>query len=451
LSELRTRVEAALTAVDARDGAIQALVPEEGRRERLLREAERLESRFPDPEERPALFGVLVGVKDIFRVAGLPTRAGSTLPEALFEGPEAPCVTALREAGALILGKTHTTEFAYFEPGPTRNPRALDHTPGGSSSGSAAAVAAGYCDVALGSQTVGSVIRPAAFCGVVGFKPTYDRISREGVIPFSPSMDHVGLLASAAITMMPTASWVLREWEPAAVFRPQPVLGVPVGPYLEQASRAALAAYRRQIDLLQDHGYDVRDVPALPDIDAVNRRHRRIIAAEMAAVHALWYPAFAERYRPRTAAIIREGQAVIAEEAGELAESLANIAARADEVRRGRVPPDAEQARAKMEAVLRERFGGAMPALRDELQGRMAEARIDVWVCPAATGPAPKGLHSTGDPAMNLPWTHAGMPAVTVPAGTADNGLPFGLQLVAAAGGDEALLRFAAEIELLGW
>src|SRR3970040_1828025 len=175
-----------------REAEVRAFVPEESRFERLRREAKALLSRFPDSGERPPMFGVLIGVKDIFRVGGFPTRAGSRLPAEVFEGPEAEPVKKLKAAGTLVLGKTVTTEFAYFAPGPTRNPHNLAHTPGGSSSGSAAAVAAGLAPLARGPQTIGSIVRPAAFCGVVGFKPSFGRISTEGVIPLSPSLDHVG-------------------------------------------------------------------------------------------------------------------------------------------------------------------------------------------------------------------------------------------------------------------
>ncbi|MEP7357446.1 MAG: amidase, partial [Anaerolineales bacterium] len=168
--------------------SIHAFMPGIERFARLRGEAEALEKRWPAPAGRPPLFGVAVGVKDIMRVDGLPTTAGSQLPPEEFEGPESACVSLLRAAGALMVGKTVSTEFAYFGPGPTRNPRNIDHTPGGSSSGSAAAVAAGLAPLTLGTQTVGSLIRPAAFCGVVGYKPSYDRISKKDVIPLSPSL-----------------------------------------------------------------------------------------------------------------------------------------------------------------------------------------------------------------------------------------------------------------------
>ncbi len=159
-----------------REPEVRAFLPEEGRFDRLRREAAALEARWPDPERRPPLFGVLAGVKDIFHVDGFETGGGSRLPPEVLRGPEAASVTTLRAAGALILGKAVSTEFAYFAPGPTRNPWNPEHTPGGSSSGSAAAVGAGLAPLALGTQTIGSIIRPAAFCGAVGYKPSYERI-----------------------------------------------------------------------------------------------------------------------------------------------------------------------------------------------------------------------------------------------------------------------------------
>src|SRR5438045_4726980 len=195
--DLLTYIDEACNRIDAAEPLIHALLPEQDRRQRLLTEAEALQKRFPEPASRPPLFGILLGVKDIFRVAGFPTQAGSQLPAELFDGPEAASVTLLRNTGALILGKTISAEFAWIEPGPTRNPHNLDHTPGGSSSGSAAAVAAGFCPLALGSQTVGSVIRPAAFCGVVGFKPSYGRISTDGMVFCSSSLDTIGFFTGA--------------------------------------------------------------------------------------------------------------------------------------------------------------------------------------------------------------------------------------------------------------
>jgi Asp-tRNA(Asn)/Glu-tRNA(Gln) amidotransferase A subunit family amidase len=400
-------IEEVCQRIEAVEPHIAALLPEPGRRERLLREARELEARYPDPASRPPLFGALVGVKDIIHVEGFVTRAGSAVPPELFAGPEAACIAPLRAAGALILGKTVTTEFAGFEQNGTRNPHNPAHTPGGSSSGSAAAVAAGYCPLALGSQTVGSVIRPAAFCGVVGYKPTYDRIPTRGIVYYSESVDTVGLFTQDVAGMALAASVLCREWRSATPER-RPVLAVPEGAYLQQASEEGLAALARQIATLEGAEYTVKHIPALDDIAAIAERHGWMNQAEAAAVHRDWYAAHAEKYRPVTKSVIEAGMAITPEQLQMGRESRARV--------------------------------------RQQLEGLMDEHGVDLWVCPPAPGPAPEGIASTGNPAMNLPWTHTGMPAVTVPAGRAANGLPLGLQCVARSGADESLLAWAAPI-----
>src|SRR3990172_144057 len=242
---------------ETREASVLAFVPEENRFARLHNEAEALVSRFPDPEKRPPLFGLLVGVKDNFHVEGLVTQAGCRLPLADLQGDEAESVTRLKTAGALIMGKTVTTEFAYFSPGPTRNPYNPAHTPGGSSSGSAAAVGAGLCPLSLGTQTIGSIIRPAAYCGTVAFKPTYDRISRIGVIPLSPSLDHVGFFTQDISTAKRVASSLYKDWDESVSLSRKPILGIPEGPYLESASDFALARFGAICDSLADVGYEL--------------------------------------------------------------------------------------------------------------------------------------------------------------------------------------------------
>jgi Asp-tRNA(Asn)/Glu-tRNA(Gln) amidotransferase A subunit family amidase len=401
--DFRRQIGELVDRVDALDRHVQAMIPEVRRRERLLAEGERLQERFLDAGEQPGLSGVLVGVKDIFRVDGFLTRAGSELPADLFAGPEAVCVRQLRDSGALVLGKTVTTEFAYFEPGPTRNPHNLGHTPGGSSSGSAAAVAAGFCHLALGTQTVGSVIRPAAFCGVVGFKPSYGRICADGLIFFSPAVDTVGLFSQDVDGTRLAAAVLCRDWDDAREEK-RPVLGIPKGPYLEQATAEGLAAFGEQVAHLERVGYEVCRVPALGDIDRINRRHRLLIAGEVARVHADWFARYEELYRQRTADIIREGQRV-------------------------------------GEGAL-EKAGEGCLELRAELEQVMRDQGIDIWICPSAIGPAPEGLETTGDPVMNLPWTHAGLPALSLPGGQAENGMPVGLQCIGRYMGDERLLHW---------
>jgi Asp-tRNA(Asn)/Glu-tRNA(Gln) amidotransferase A subunit family amidase len=383
---------------------VEAILPDPDRRARLHAEATELQQRFPNPGDRPPLYGALMAVKDIFHVPGFVTRAGSEVPPEFFAGPEATCVRWLRDAGALILGKSVTTEFAYFEPGPTRNPHNLSHTPGGSSSGSAAGVAAGFCQLALGSQTIGSVIRPAAFCGVVGFKPTLNRIPTKGLVYFSRTVDQVGFFTQDMAGMVLAASVLCQAWRRIPVTETLPVLGVPEGPYLEQAEPEGLKAFEHHLSNLEVFGCTIKKVPALPNIDELNDLHRRMISAEFAQEHNEMYAKHAALYRPRTAEIIEIGKKVSEDEL---------ITARAN-----------------------------CTQLRSESEKQMAQAGIDLWVCPSASGPAPEGIQATGDPNMNLPWTHAGMPVITLPAGRAENGLPLGLQFVAPFGADEYLLAW---------
>lgn len=394
---------------EGREREICAFVPEEGRFDRLRWEARQLITRYPEAGDRPAMFGVPIGVKDIFHANGFPTRAGSRVPAGVLEGPEGACVSKLKAAGALILGKTVTTEFAYFAPGATRNPHNPAHTPGGSSSGSAAAVAANLCPLALGTQTIGSIIRPAAFCGVVGFKPTYERISRTGVIPLAPALDHVGFFTPDVAAAKNAAILLLDAWNPEGAPRRRPVLGVPTGPYLEHVSEEGMIQFLDNRQKLANAGFEIVEVETMRDFEGLSERHNLLLAAQAAQVHARWFEDYGDRYHPKTAGLIRRGQTI---PSAELEENL-----------RGR-----EQ-------------------LRSQLEGLMDDFEIDAWISPSAPGPAPEGLDSTGDPVMNLPWTHAGMPAINLPAGENPIGLPLGLQLTGRFRGDELLLGWAGEIE----
>jgi Asp-tRNA(Asn)/Glu-tRNA(Gln) amidotransferase A subunit family amidase len=405
--DLKEYLNDLLIRIEKTDQKIEAFIPEKDRHIRLLAEADLLLATYPEPAKRPPLFGIPVGVKDIYHVEGFPTCAGSKLDPGLLAGPEAESVLLLRQAGALVLGKTVTTEFAYFDPGPTRNPHNLDHTPGGSSSGSAAAVAAGLCPLALGTQTIGSINRPAAFCGVIGFKPSYGRIPAAGLLYFSRSADHVGCFTQDLPGMIVAASVLCYNWQEISV-NYRPVLGVPKGKYLEQTEPEALKLFYQQLDQLQDSGYEIKEVSVLDDIASIAAWHRKLIAVEMAMEHRDLFSSCAEQYRPKTAEIIREGLEITAEEV---------IEAR------------------RLQKVLREK-----------LETKMREAKIDLWVTPAAPGPAPEGIAATGNPAMNLPWTNSGLPTVSVPSGKAGNGLPLSLQMVAPYMGDELLLNWAGGV-----
>ena len=406
--DLLAYINEACDCIEAVEPHIHALLSEPDRRARLLAEAIALQMRFPRPIDRPPLYGILLGVKDLFAVDGFATYAGSQLPPELFKEPEAPCVTRLREAGALIMGKTVSAEFAWAEPGPTRNPHNPQHTPGGSSSGSAAAVAAGFCPLALGTQTIGSVIRPAAFCGIVGFKPSYGRISSSGVVPCAPSLDTVGFFTQDTADIALVAPFLCERWQSNTVAH-KPVLGIPDGPYLALASLEALQAFETQLAQLEQAGYQLRHIPVLNDIEAIQQQHMRIVFAEMALQHRTWFALYESLYRPRTVTAIRDGQQVSSQELE---------VARADRIK-----------------------------LRETLEAAMHQHGVDLWLCPAAPGAAPEGITTTGNPAMNLPWTYAGLPVVTFPVGTASNNLPLGLQCIAAFMADEALLSWVQQLQ----
>jgi len=394
---------------EKREPSVLAFIPKETRFERLCKEAEELVSHFPDPQDRPHLFGMLVSVKDIFHVDGFTTRAGSRLPSDELQGTEAESVTRLKTAGALILGKTVTTEFAYFTPGPTRNPHNPEHTPGGSSSGSAAAVGAGLCLLALGTQTIGSIIRPAAFCGTVGLKPTYERISREGVIPLSPSLDHVGFFAPDISTAKLVAPTLYVDWENTNRPDRKPTLGIPDGPYLASASDYALACFDAICESLADKGYELHRIPVMDNFQEIRDRHDAIMSFDAANVHKEWFEKYGNLYSSKFTELVQRGQKITDNQ-------LQNALKTRDE-------------------------------FRDHMTKTMNDADINLWICPPATGPAPKGLDSTGDPVMNLPWTQIGFPALNIPAGKNDEGLPMGLQVIGRWDADEELLAWAEDIE----
>lgn len=402
-----------LAQVEARftqhEPSILALLPDEKRFDRLYDEAEALVLAYQDLIKRPLMFGALLGVKDVFHVQGFPTQAGSRLPSDVFQGKEAESVARVLDAGALFFGKTVTTEFAYFSPGSTRNPHNPEHTPGGSSSGSAAAVAAGFCHITLGTQTIGSIIRPAAFCGVVGVKPTYDRIPRAGVIPLSPSLDHVGCFVPDVESAIQAARVLYNDWDEPTQPLKKPRLGIPDGPYLQSVSSESRAHFERVYKLLEKGGYELQHIAVMPDFDQIRARHDAIMSAEAAQVHAEWFGKYQDLYSTKFTELIQRGQQVKEEQL-----------------------QDALSARDNFRADIRRTF---------------LDHNIDIWISPSTVGPAPKGLDSTGDPVMNLPWTQVGLPALNLPAGKSQDGLPLGLQLVGNWYKDESLLFWAKDVE----
>jgi Asp-tRNA(Asn)/Glu-tRNA(Gln) amidotransferase A subunit family amidase len=396
-------VDACLARVGALDGKVQAWahVDEAGARAAAReRGAEAARGRIRGP-----LHGVPIGVKDIIHVAGMPTTGGAKAWAHRVPTKDAPAVTRLREAGAVIVGKTHTTEFAYRDPAPTRNPWNLEHTPGGSSAGSGAAVAARMVPAALGTQTVGSVLRPAAYCGVVGFKATHGLTPAEDVIPLAWSLDHVGVLtrsvADAAVTL-----GVLAGQELTVGPRSAPTIAL-APELIERAEPETAAHLRAAAEAFRRAGARIVEVALPPSFARLHDSGLIVLQVEAAAYHAADFAAHAGEYGPGIRAAVEAG-----------------LGRRAVEY------VHANRARLAFRDA-------AMPLL----------GRHDALLSPTAPGPAPAGLASTGDAWFCAPWSSAGVPAITLPSGVAPSGLPFALQLVAAAGRESALLGVAAWCE----
>ena len=403
-------VDRALERMESVDDTVASFLEEPDRRSRLGAAVTALEhSRESAPK---ALHGVPVGVKDLFRADGLPTRAGSRLPAEVFAGDQAESVNRLVDAGAVVLGKTVTTEFAYFNPGPTANPWNPAHTPGGSSSGSAAAVAAGIVPLALGTQTIGSVGRPASFCGIVGFKPTIGRLPTDGVIPFSPTVDHVGTFTADVASARLAARVLCDGWNhqsEASFETRRPTVAVVADAYTSQAEDYAREAVDRVAEQLESDGYEVKRAELFPDIEEINEVHNDLIACEFAQVHADWYAEYGELYSQKSRELLEKGRDV-----------------------------DSSRVQAARERIV---------AVRSRVEREMDRLGVDLLLSPSTVGEAPEGLHATGSPIMNLPWTVTGQPVVSVPAGLGPRGLPLGVQIAAHSGADEALLAAAEGVE----
>ena len=410
--KLEEIIEHSLAVINKKEDKIAALLPEENKKIRLEQNIIELKQNHQNNNFKPNLFGILVAVKDIFHLEGFKTRAGSRLDQDLLTENEGSLIKKLRSQGVIFLGKSVTTEFAHSAPGPTRNPNNLKHTPGGSSSGSAAAVAAGYCPLALGTQTIGSVIRPAAYCGIVGFKPTQGRIPSDGFIKFSETIDQIGFFTRT----VSGAEMIFKNILSPKHFKnikelSQPVLGEPDQAHLNQADKIALKNFKANKSTLQKAGYRIEKSPILENIAEINNFHRTLIAYEFARAHKDWYRKYPEVYRRETAELIEEGLKI-----------------KENDYHKAR------DHRLKLKLDIKE---------------AMNEANLDIFISPAATGPAPIGINSTGDPAMNLPWTNCGLPVITLPAGNTNKGLPLGLQLAANFGDDEKLLRWSKTIASL--
>jgi aspartyl-tRNA(Asn)/glutamyl-tRNA(Gln) amidotransferase subunit A len=401
-------VRSCLERIDRSEEKVHAWVSVD--REGALARAEECVAEIRRGHWRGPLHGIPVAIKDIFDVADWPTAAGSQLWKNSIARQDAPAVRRLRQAGAVFLGKTVTTQYASFDPPPTRNPWDLSRTPGGSSSGSAAALACGMCLGALGSQTGGSITRPASYCGVAGCKPTFGRINLKGVVPLSPSMDHPGPLARCVrdleILLLTIAhgGWTVPSDSGKEFTRP--VLGRLRGLFESKADPLVTTMMDNVTERLREAGALVEDVSLPASFAEVLPRHRTIMATESAAFHQERLRRHPGDYDPLIRALIDEGIAC----------------------------PAPEYVRCKQHQRL----------LRREMQDCFDP--VEALLTPATTSPAPDAK-TTGDPAFNSPWSYSGFPTISFPVGKSPDGLPLAIQLVGRPWGESQLFPVAAWCE----
>lgn len=412
-------LESLLARVDALEPSLLAWVYLD--REALLAEAEAKTAEVRSGGPLGTLHGVPIGLKDIYYTAGIPTTACSKVYADFVPEFDGTSVLLLKEAGAIIMGKTVTTEFACMDPSPTFNPWDAACTPGGSSSGSAVSVAARMCPAALGSQTVGSVLRPASYNGVVGFKPSFGRISRHGVVPVSWTLDTVGWMCRSvedvALMLQAMAGYdpadMVSRSEPATNYvgalngNTPPRIGVLRDFFYDNADTETTAHTDEVLRRLAEAGAEVEEVAMPESINTAIEDQQIIMAVEAGAFHQPMHERQAEDYQPRLRALIERGLST----------------------------PSVEYSRA-MER--RQRFVTDMRRLAN---------RPGVLLTPTTPQPAQPDRTNTGNPMFQGPWTSCGLPTVTLPSGLAESGLPLGVQLAGPYLGEGELLAAAAWCE----
>jgi Asp-tRNA(Asn)/Glu-tRNA(Gln) amidotransferase A subunit family amidase len=351
------------------------------------------------------LRGLMLGVKDIFDTHNMPTGLGFAPYRDRRPAWDAACVAACRQAGAVALGKTVTTEFAYFAAGKTRNPHDLQATPGGSSSGSAAAVADGMVDAAFGSQTAGSLIRPAAYCGVIGYKASHGAFGLSGIRPLAQSFDSLGILSRTLENIEAIHRVLGGEDESAQQAGPRaPRLGLCRTGHWQELEPAAQAEVVRTTALLQERGAEVDEIATPASYKSVIDDHGLVMAYEVARNYTFELDRHADKLSEQFKALCRRGLLVTREEY-----------------------------RAALGRLQREKC-----AFSDKIRG------FDAWISPSALGEAPAATLGTGSPVMSVFWTALGAPCVALPSGLGPNQRPLGIQLVNAPGEDRKLLETAA-------
>jgi aspartyl-tRNA(Asn)/glutamyl-tRNA(Gln) amidotransferase subunit A len=380
-------------------------------RERSVEQARALDEELRNGNDRGPLHGIPIGIKDIIDVAGLPTGRGSKRWAQSVADSDASVVKNLRRAGAVIMGKTVTTPYAWIDPPATRNPWNVERTPGGSSSGSAAAVACGMCYGAIGTQTGGSITRPASYCGVAGMKPSRNHLVNygAGIKPFAPSLDHIGPIARTVGDLqllfdgMQEPERRIEPDAPSSAEHPRR-LGRLRGFFDRRADVAVRSVVDDLVAALAAQGVEIAELDDPIDFEQVIRDHRTVMATEAAGVHSEWLDQFPDDYPPRIRDLILEGRSV-----------------------RG---VDYFRARERM-----------VPT-RNKLLKALREKEREFWITPAALNTAPDPS-TTGDPAFNSPWSYTGLPTVSLPIGLASDGLPVAIQLIGWAYRDGALLNAA--------
>ncbi len=414
---------ACLAQIDTLDSTLKAWVTLD--REGAEQQARKLQEELANGHDRGPLHGIPIGLKDIIYTKNMRTTGGSKILQDFVPEYDATATARLRRSGAILLGKTATTEYACFDPAETCNPWNPNHTPGGSSSGSAAAVAARMCPAALGSQTGGSISRPAAYCGTVGLKATHGRVSLHGVLPVSFSLDHVGPItrsvADAALLLQSiagpdpqdpvSASVPTTDYRVRPPARP-PRIGLLRSYFLETASSDMQTATEQAAHTLQSAGAQIQNVELPDSFASVHQLHRILMIAEAAEYHAEQFQTRREDYRPGLRSMIEEGLTLSA----------------------------VDYARARYHQ------------LRFKSEIRSAFSNVDLLLTPATPAPAPEGLASTGNPAFNSPWSYAGLPTVVLPVALSPQGLPIAIQLIAPAFSETDLLCAAHWCEVhLSW
>jgi aspartyl-tRNA(Asn)/glutamyl-tRNA(Gln) amidotransferase subunit A len=395
-------VEAALVRIDQLDPVLRAwaYIDREGARET----AKAMEAEAKAGKMRGPLHGVPVGIKDVFHAAGMPTIANSRTSDPNARYPDSPVVAALRRAGAIILGKCTTVEFAGAGVVPeTRNPWNTDHTPGGSSSGSGAAVGARMVPMAIGTQTGGSTLRPAAYCGVAGFKPSYGALSRKGMYPLAWSLDHPGIIARSAADLsvvyraiakqLPTEVASDRAWR-VGLLRPF---------FMERSDEPTVKAVEKAAKLFAEAGAIISEPPLPAGFEALPSAHKLILSIESSTFHASRLANHPDTISLKTRSTI--------------------------------------QAYSLVPAIYYLQAHRIRHVLREELLKLFRT--LDILIMPTTPAPPPAGIESTGDASFLSPWSHVGFPSATIPCGVSQDKLPIGLQIVGPPNGEGTVLAMA--------